>query len=332
MIAPEPVTILDERTIREMVQLTPEVIGAVEEGFLLLAQGRVSTPPIMRVEVPEHAGEADIKAAYVRGLDSFAVKVSTGFFDNPRRGLPSGSGLMLLFDAESGFPRAVLLENGYLTNLRTAAAGAVAARRLAPKEVETAGIIGCGMQARLQLQALALVREVSRVLVYGRDPQAAARYAAEMAGALGVPVRAVPSAEEVVQESQLVVTTTPAREPLIEGGWLHPGLHLTAVGADAEDKRELAGSVFGRADRVVCDVLAQSLRLGELHHAVAEGAIAEGDPRIVELGAVLAGQAAGRRGEAEITVCDLTGTGVQDTMIARHAERLARARGLGLQV
>ncbi|GAA6735135.1 ectoine utilization protein EutC [Thermus oshimai] len=327
-----PVLVLREQEIRGLVELDQEVVGAIEEGFALLASGQVTTPPILRLEVAEHNGEADVKAAYARGLEAFAIKVSTGFFDNPRRGLPSGSGLMLLFDAESGFPQAVLLENGYLTHVRTAAAGAVAAKYLAPSRVETAGLIGTGLQARWQLRALTLVRGLARVLVYGRSPEAAVRYAKEMAEELGVPIYPAETPAEVVRESQVVITATPARTPLVAGEWLHPGLHITAMGADAEDKRELAGGVLAKADRVVCDLKAQCLRLGELHHAVAEGAIKVDDPRIVELGEVVLGRSPGRCSEAEITVCDLTGTGIQDTLIARLAYQRARTRGLGLEV
>jgi ectoine utilization protein EutC len=327
------ILVLREREIRGLVQLDQEVVSTIEEGFGLLASGQVTTPPILRLEVAEHSGEADVKAAYARDLDAFAIKVSTGFFDNPKRGLPSSSsGLMLLFDVESGFPRAVLLENGYLTHVRTAAAGAVAAKYLAPLRVETAGVVGTGLQARWQLRALRLVQEFARVLVYGRSPEAAARYTREMAEELGVPVCLAKTPEEVVRESQVVITTTPARTPLVAGEWLHPGLHITAMGSDAEDKRELSGGVLARADRVVCDLKAQSLRLGELHHAVAEGVLGAEDPRIVELGEVVLGRSAGRQSESEITVCDLTGTGIQDTLIARLAYRRARAQGLGLEV
>ena len=285
-------------------------------------------PPILRLDIAEHNGEVDVKTAYVPGLEGFAIKVSPGFFDNPKLGLPSVNGMMMLLSARTGLLEALLLDNGYLTDVRTAAAGAVAARHLARADCRTVGVIGAGVQARLQVHALGLVREFGRVLVWARDPERARRYAEEMEERLAVPVSPVAGAEAVVTESDVVITTTPARAPLVRADWLHPGLHVTAMGSDAEDKNELEPAVIARADLFVCDRRAQSLRLGELHHAVAAGAVPAEHPA-TELGAITAGAHPGRADDTQVTVCDLTGTGVQDTAIALHALRLARAHGLG---
>jgi ectoine utilization protein EutC len=322
------VTIITGAELKSCVGIDAQAVEVVAEAFASLATGRVVMPPILRLDVPDRNGELDVKTAYVPGLEGFAVKMSSGFFDNPKRGLPSLSGLMVLFDAETGRVDAVLLDNGYLTDVRTAAAGAVAARHLAPTDTRTAGVIGAGLQARLQIEALKLVRDFRRVLVWARDPAKARAYAEEMAARLALPVEPVGDAETVVRGSDVVVTTTPARAPLVEAEWLHEGLHITAMGSDAEDKNELAPEILARADLLVCDRQAQCARLGELHHAVAAGLLREDVP-VVELGDLTSGRAPGRRSAAEVTVCDLTGTGVQDTAIALHAYRIARGCGLG---
>jgi ornithine cyclodeaminase len=193
----------------------------------------------------------------------------------------------------------------------------VAARHFAPRKVETAGVLGAGVQARLQLRALYLVRPFARALVWARDPAKAARCATDLSILLGVPVLAAASPEEVVRASGVVITTTPSRKPLVESAWLHPGLHITAVGADADYKQELASEVLHAANAVACDRLAQCERVGELRHALI-CAPAGWRQRIVEFGAVAAGTAPGRNDEAAVTVADLTGTGVQDTAIAHR--------------
>jgi ornithine cyclodeaminase len=238
---------------------------------------------------------------------------------------------MIVLDAETGIVKAVLLDNGYLTDVRTAAAGAVAARHLAPANVETLGVIGAGMQAELQVEALALVRPFARLLVWSRDAAKAEAYAARMTGRLGRPAAVAENAEALVRQSQVVITTTPSRSPLIRAEWLHPGLHITAMGSDSSEKNELDPGIIAVADRFVCDRLAQSRVVGELRSAIAAGLVGS-DFVADELGAICAGFASGRRSEDEITVCDLTGTGVQDTAIAAHALGIARGRGLGQTV
>jgi ectoine utilization protein EutC len=320
------VRILREDELRTLVDLDGEGLDAVREALRGLSDGRAVQPPVMRIDVPEHHGEVDVKGAYIRGLDSFAVKLSSGFFDNPRRGLPTASGLMVLIDAETGVPRAILLDNGYLTDVRTALAGAVAADALARAALDTVAVLGAGAQARWQLRALALVRWPRRALVWARRRAEADRLAEEMTGRLGLPVEAVDEAEQAVAESDLVVTTTPATAPIVRAAWLHPGLHITAMGSDAEHKQELEPAVLRRADVLVSDRRSQGLAIGELRSA-REAGVDVGEERVAELGEVLAGTRPGRTSDGQVTVCDLTGTGVQDTAIARLAAARAGARG-----
>lgn len=325
------VIVLTESELQSCVGMDEDAIAAVADGFSRLAEGRATVPPILRVDVHENEGEVDVKTAYVHGLDSFAIKIASGFYENRVLGLPSGSGMMVVVSARTGFPEAVLLDNGYLTDVRTGIAGAIVARYLARESIETAGVIGAGMQARYQMRGLKLVRDFRRLLVYGIDPAQVDAYAGEMAGELGVEVVVAGGYEEVVRESDVVVTTTPSHEPFLQADWLHPGLHVTCMGSDSERKQELHADVFGRADRIVCDRKAQCFRLGELHHALEAGVIAEDDD-IAELGELTAGRVPGRTGDDQITVCDLTGVGVQDTAIALLAYQRAQAGGLGVTI
>ena len=322
------ITILTEKELRACVALDQEALSIIDQAFATLAGGGVVMPPILSMAIEEQNGDVDVKTAYVPGLECFAIKMSPGFFDNPKLGLPSVNGLMVLFDSKTGLVRAVLLDNGFLTDLRTAAAGAVAAKHLAPRSIETAAVLGAGVQAELQMRALKLVRPFGRLLVWARDPAKAAAYGARMTEVLGCPVQVAESPETCVREAQIVVTTTPSRRPLIEAAWLHPGLHITAMGSDADNKCELEPTVLTAADRFLCDRRSQSAALGELRPALAAGLVAEDWP-VDELGEVCAGSKPGRASEDQVTVCDLTGTGVQDTAIATHAFRVAGERGLG---
>ncbi len=268
----------------------------------------------MGLDIPDVEGEVHVKSAYLRGAPIFAVKIASGFYRNVARGLPTGAGLILVFDAATGFPLALLDDHGYLTDLRTAAAGALAARLLAPKEIGTVALLGSGVQARFQLRALAGVRRWERTVAWSRDGERLRKYCAEMEAELKLPFSAALSAEEAVRGADLLITATPSREPLIEAGWLEPHTTVIAVGSDGPDKRELPTAALLKADKIVVDRLSQCLALGEVHHAVAEGAL---DPAAIhaELGAVLIGQTPGREG-VEMIICDLTGVGAQDAAIA----------------
>jgi ectoine utilization protein EutC len=323
------VQVLTEAELRAAVGIGRDELAAVEAVFPLVSAGEGSMPPVMRIDVPEHNGEVDIKAAYLPGFDGIAVKLSAGFFDNPSRGLPSLGGLMIVLDTQTGVPTGALFDNGYLTDLRTALAGAVAADHLARADAQVAGIVGAGMQARLQLEALRLVRAITRAQVWARRPEQAAAFAEEMVGKLGIEVVPAATPAAAAADADVLVTTTPATAPLIDTDALHPGLHVTAVGSDAEHKQELTADVVAAADRFVCDRIAQSSRLGELRAAVAAGFDAD---RAVELGDVIAGRTPGRSSPQEVTVCDLTGTGAQDTAIAAIAVQRCAQRGAGTRV
>jgi ornithine cyclodeaminase len=322
------IKILTEADLRAAIHLDLGAVDCVEAAFTALATKQVAMPPILRLDIPAHNGEVDVKTAYVPGLDSFAIKISPGFFDNPKLGLPSVNGLMVLFSAKTGLVEALLLDNGYLTDVRTAAAGAVAAKHLARPDAKSAAILGAGVQAQLQLKALTLVRPIERARIWARRMDQARAAAAAISAELGIAVEPAATAAEAVRGADVVVTTTPASEPILMADWLEPGQHVTAMGSDAEHKNELDPKAVARADLYVADSLTQTRRLGELHHAIAAGVVAA-DAAFPELGAVIAGTQAGRPSAAAITVADLTGTGVQDTAIATLARQRALAAGAG---
>jgi ornithine cyclodeaminase len=321
------ITLLGEAQLRELVPLDLAAIDQIEAAFLSLATEVVAMPPILRLDLPEQRGEVDVKTAYLPRFESFAIKVSPGFFDNPKLGLPSLNGLMLVLSAKTGLTEAVLLDNGYLTAVRTAAAGAVAARWLARQYAPNVAVIGAGEQARLQLQALALVRKVERVRVWARNRASAERFAADMSAQLHVACEVARDVHHALAEADVAITTTPSTEPLIQAADLHPGLHITAMGSDAEHKNEIAPQALAAA-RYVCDRVTQTRVLGELHHAIAAGIVDE-NAMTAELGQIIAGQVKGRTSDSDITLCDLTGTGAQDTAIATLAVARARAAGAG---
>ncbi len=322
--------VLTEADLRRVVTLDTSAVDCVENAFRALATKPVVMPPILRLDIPEHRGEVDVKTAYVPGLDSFALKISPGFFDNPKLGLPSLNGLMILFSARTGLAEALLLDNGYLTDVRTAAAGAVAAKHLSRPESSSVAIFGAGVQARLQLEALRLVRPLRRAAIWARDLGRAEALARDLTLRLGFPVTVADPAA-ACRDADIIVTTTPAEAPILESAWIAPGQHVTAMGSDAEHKNEIEPALVGRAV-YVADSLRQTRRLGELHHAIAAGLVTDRQD-FAELGQVIAGLAPGRGSPADITLCDLTGTGVQDTAIATlaHARSLAAGAGQGLE-
>ncbi|MBY2911269.1 ectoine utilization protein EutC [Rhizobium leguminosarum] len=320
--------ILTEAELRKVIALDRDAVDCVEAAFAALATKAVAMPPILRLDIPEYRGEVDVKTAYVPGIEGFAIKISPGFFDNPKIGLPSTNGMMVLLSSRTGLVQALLLDNGYLTDVRTAAAGAVAAKHLSRENASVAAIFGAGMQARLQLEALTLVRPIREARIWARDSAKAQSVAAELAAKLGFSVTATPDARGAVTGADLIVTTTPSETPIIEAGWLEPGQHLTAMGSDAEHKNEIDPAAIAVADLYVADSLKQTRRLGELHHAIDGGLVAD-DAIFAELGQIVAGRTRGRTRNDQITIADLTGTGIQDTAIATLAFARAGAANAG---
>lgn len=299
--------------IKEVTADQREVIEAVKKGFIAYSKGLAQIPPVGYLAFPEKNGNTHIKYGHMAGDQYFVIKVASGFQDNPKIGLPSGSGIVLVFSAETGFVQAVLADDGYLTSIRTAAAGAAAAEAMGPKKVEAIGILGTGNQARLQLRYVKEVTDCRTVWLYGRDPVKTAACKADME-TMGFLVTVAETPAEVAAHANLIVTTTCAKEPLLYGKDIRPGTHITAMGTDAPGKNEIHTSVFEKAEVIVADSIAQCVDHGDISYAVKDGTI--GEAQILELGSVLSGSSPGRTNDAEITVADLTGVAVQDIAVA----------------
>jgi ornithine cyclodeaminase/alanine dehydrogenase-like protein (mu-crystallin family) len=305
------VRILREADVRAALPMAA-CIEAVESAFIAYSRGDAELPGVIHLDVPEARGEIHVKAGHIHGAPAYAVKVASGFYAADP---PAIDGLVLVFDASTGASVAFLLDGGYITDTRTGAAGGVAARRLAPDDVAVVAVIGTGIQARRQVEALRCVRDVASVRVWGRDTAHAAAAASDLGGIVA------PTVQEAVDGADVVVTCTAATEPLVRAEWIGPGTHITAVGSDGPGKHELDPALLRRADVLVVDSLEQCRRLGELQHAL------DVADRAVELGAVCADEAAGRTSETQVTICDLTGVGVQDVAAANAV--LANAGGGG---
>jgi ornithine cyclodeaminase/alanine dehydrogenase-like protein (mu-crystallin family) len=306
-----------------------ECIDAVEAGFARQAGGGAVGPGVLALHVP--GGGFHVKAAGVR-LSRFyvAAKLNANFPDNgARRGLPTIQGVVVLSDGEDGRPLA-LLDSMEITALRTGAATAVAARHLARADARTATVVGCGRQGRIQIAALARVRPLTRVHAVDADPAAAARFAREMSAELGLDVRPAGSVAEAAPVSDIVVTCTPSRAPLLHRVDVAPGAFVAAVGADDEHKQELE-PVLMAAGTLVVDSLEQCAIIGDLHHALAAGAVSR-DRVHAELAQVVAGQRPGRRTADEITIFDSTGVAIEDVAAAVAVYEKAVAAGRGLSV
>lgn len=322
------IRILTEAELRSQIQLNLAAVECIENAFQALATKAVVMPPIMRLDIIDNNGEIDVKTAYIPGVDSLAIKISPGFFDNPSLGLPSVNGLMVLFSTRTGMVEGLLLDNGYLTDVRTAAAGAVAAKYLARADSRSAAILGAGVQACLQLEALTLVRDIESATIWARNFEKSQAAARTLSQRLGIEVTACETVGEATGNADIIVTSTPTHEPILLKEHICQGQHITAMGCDAEHKNEIDPAIIAEKAKYFCDRLGQVRVLGELHHAI-ESQLVKADAEFPELGQVIAHQASGRANSDDITLCDLTGTGIQDTAIATLAFQLCQQHQAG---
>jgi len=288
-----------------------DLIPIIAQGFAAYSAGKAIIPPVGEL-LFDH-GDVHIKYGYIKNDEFYVIKIASGFYNNQKLGLPSSNGLMLLFSQGTGELVSILLDEGYLTNIRTAAAGAIVAKYLAPRKVERIGVVGAGMQARLQVLYLIPVVGCGQVLVWGQNENELAKYKADMEKE-GFRVETTLEADQVLKSCNLVVTATPSTKPLLHAQSLHPGVHITAVGSDTPEKQELDCAILAQADMVVADSISQCLSRGEIFKAIGSGQINR--DRIVELGRIISREAPGRTSDSQITVADLTGLATQDIQIA----------------
>jgi len=289
-------------------------IAAVERGFRALGRGEAALPDPMVLELREQQAEVHVKGAHLVGGRHIVLKVATGFYRNRARGLPSGDGMFLLLDADTGVPAVLLEEHGYLTDFRTAAAVALTLKYLAPRDTREALLVGAGALARLTARAMLAQMPLARLTLWNRTRERAEALAKELGQA--VETRIAPALESAVRDHRVIVTATASTTPLVMASWVGPGTHVTSVGTGSPEKIELEPALLARADKLVADRVFQTERYGNLHHAIAAGAVTR-DKVYAELGDLAAGRLPGRESATEITVADLTGVGVQDAAIAQ---------------
>ncbi len=297
----------------------PQLIQAIETGFVCYSDGRSVVPPVGFLQLEDPPGDVHIKYGYINSGAYYVLKVASAFYQNAELNLPVNNGVYLVFSARTGGIEFLLLDEGWLTDIRTAAAGAVAAKYLANDTIDTIGIVGTGVQARLQLKLLRDVVKCQQCVIWGRNPAKTAEMIADLRQDSGIQdwgieIRQTEDLDALISQSQLIITTTPASEPLIQTELVQKGTHITAVGSDDHGKQELASSLLAKADLLVADSLSQCMDHGECHAGIRDGQIEAHD--IIELGDIIKHPVKGRTANDQITIADLTGVAVQDIQVA----------------
>ena len=305
--------LLDRKQISEALDLET-ALERVELSFRLFSKGQVTAPPVTYLGFDNPPGDCHIKSAHLHGEPVFAIKIATGFYDNPSQGLPSSNGLIIVISATTGTPLALLQDEGLLTDMRTGLAGVVATSVARPDGFGTVGIVGTGIQARLQLEYLHKLKGPLRARVWGRSPAAVEQYVDDLR-AKGVEIEACDTVSDLCGQCDTLITTTPATTPLLESDWVRDGTHITAIGADAEGKQELDANLFARARGVLVDSREQCVDHADTHHAVAAKIIEPDFP--VEIGEALEGVSWQNNTAGDITIADLSGLGASDAIIAQ---------------
>lgn len=305
-------TIINKEEIKALIE-TMDLVQAMETAFVQYSQGKVVVPPVGELLFENPTREVHLKYGYIKEDDFFCVKIAGGFYGNKELGIPTSQGLMLLFSQQTGESKAILLDEGMLTDIRTAAAGALTAKYFAPKQVEGIGIIGSGIQGQLQLKLVQQVKPCKKVWIWNRNRAGAEKYKAVLGSEFDIHVAQSPG--EVAKNANLIFTTTPSETPLLSSKSIRPGTHITAVGSDTAKKQELASELLAKADLVIADSIAQSKSRGEIYRATKDGIL--NGASVIELGYALQNPDLQRTDEAQITIADLTGVAVQDLMIAK---------------
>jgi ornithine cyclodeaminase len=300
-------------TLDEIKAVLPgiDLLTAIEAGFVAYSEGRCIVPPVGELLMDK--GEVHIKYGCLTDDPFYVIKIASGFYGNPKLGLPSSNGLMLLFSQQTGELVCILLDEGHLTDVRTAVAGAIGAKYLAPRPVRRIGIIGTGTQAGLQLRYLTTVVDCREVLAWGRGVEQLERFRRELEGC-ELTIETTLDPAEIAATCNLIVTTTAATEPILQSRDIQPGTHITSIGSDTPHKQELDVGIFADADRIVADSIAQCRQRGEIFKALEAGVITQ--DVVVELGDLIGGGAQGRTTASQVTVFDSTGVAVQDITIA----------------
>jgi len=313
--------LLSEADVKSILTM-PLALEAVENSFQRLADGSAVLHSRQRLHLP---GKSYLH--YMAAGDGSSGYMGLKVYTSSREGLRF---LMPLFDAQSG-DMVALLEADRLGQMRTGAASGVATRLMAPADARLVGIIGTGLQARTQLEAIALVRKLEKIRAYGRDQQRREQFAQEMTAQLGIPVTSVQTAEEAVRDADIVITSTTATNPVVEGRWLKPGTQINAIGANFPQKRELDAEAIRRCDIIAADSRQQSREeAGDLIYVLGDDDSQWN--KVHELADIVGGKIPGRTGPDQITLFKSNGIAIEDVVVAGRVYELARARGLGRQI
>ncbi|MGY8780178.1 MAG: ornithine cyclodeaminase family protein [Fidelibacterota bacterium] len=300
-------------SLDEIKSVLPQInlVGEIERGFSAYSNGEVVVPPVGELKFDTPPGDVHIKYGYIKSDNVYVIKIASGFTGNSDHGLPNGNGMMLVFSQKTGQPLAVLKDEGFLTDVRTAVAGAICAKYLAPKIIRKIGIVGTGVQGKLQLKYLDGIMDCKSAIVWGRSESSLLKYQSDMKNS-GFEITTTTEIGKIIDECQLIVTCTPSESALILR--VNPGTHITAMGSDTLTKRELDSSILFEADLVVADSKSQCEERGEIYQAMKDGFIME---NVVELGEIINGVIKGRTNDDQITMTDLTGVAVQDIQISK---------------
>ncbi|MEW6222034.1 MAG: alanine dehydrogenase [Candidatus Hadarchaeota archaeon] len=323
------ILLLSKRDVEKLISMR-ETIKAVEEAFRAKGLDRVQMPPKSYVYFKEYNGDFRVMPAYLEETGAAGVKIVNAHPNNPKKyGLPTVMATMFLLDPRTGIPLAIM-DGTLITNMRTGAGGAVAAKHLARKDSRVLAMVGAGVQARTQLLALDEVLEIGEVRVNDSSLEKSKQFSAEMGRELGVVVKAFKNTKDAVVGADVVVTTTPVRVPILKDSWISEGMHINAIGADAPGKQELEPEILLRA-KVVVDDIEQAIHGGEVNVPLSKGDISRGNI-YSDLGAVVTGKKAGRTSDEEITVFDSTGLAVQDIATDWVVYKKAKKLGVGREV
>ncbi|MBD3380098.1 MAG: alanine dehydrogenase [Candidatus Omnitrophica bacterium] len=319
--------IIDQKTIKKLVSIK-DAVKAVEKGFKDYGRGKVQMPPKVYLYFKKHNGDLRAMPVYDEAVDRAGIKWVNVHPGNRRKGLPTVMGLMILSDPRSGFPLAVM-DATLATALRTGAAGGVAAEYMSAKASETVALVGCGRQACSQLEALAAVRVIKEARVWGKTGKEAENFCSSVK-VRGVDLLPAGTPRECVKGADIIVTTTPARKPIVKLSWLKEGAHINAIGADAPGKQELEPSIL-KHSRLVVDSWEQASHSGEINVPLRRKSITRRNV-YADIGEIVSGKKKGRLKETEITVFDSTGLAVQDIVVADLIYRKALKRGAGKKI
>ena len=321
--------VISEAQVKGLLDLD-ELISALEQAHVQFSAGKVVMPVRLVVPLPEIQGRITSMPAFMSEGKALGIKIISYFRDNPKQDLPPILATISMYSAETG-KLEVLMDGVYITAIRTACASAMATKALARPETPVLGVLGAGTQARTHIRALSRVRSIERVLIWSPTRTSAIYLKEELEEEMGFPIQPQESAEAVVRGADVLTAVTDAAEPILDAGWLKPGVHINAVGSHRPEAREMGSDTVKRATVVVDSLDAINTECGDILLAIEEGAITVDHVR-GEIGEVLSGAKPGRTGDDEITLYKSVGVAAQDVAAASLVYRRALEQGVGTEV